>query len=102
MTATGAPPAAVTSSGHKYDWQSGRVNGAVRNGTLAPPRVRPTGATIPVAVSAACRSGSHDGCPHQLGVAAGQRCGCRCHRRAARLAYLFYLLAATAAVIGQV
>jgi hypothetical protein len=68
-----------------------------------PPEVATqVGPAEPTQASSACRAGAHAGCPDRLAVQTGRRCGCRCHRHAERLAYLFYLLAAGAAVIGQV
>jgi hypothetical protein len=68
-----------------------------------PPEVAAqVGPAEPIQASSACRAGAHAGCADRLAVQTGRRCGCRCHRHAERLAYLFYLLAAGAAVIGQV
>jgi hypothetical protein len=68
-----------------------------------PPEVTAqVGPAEPIQASSACRTGAHAGCADRLAVQTARRCGCRCHRHAERLAYLFYLLAAGAAVIGQV
>jgi len=110
-TATFSPPrVAGTPANHRYDWGASTGNQPATGGadTATParapriPRVRrPADATA--GMSSACRARVHQGCPDRLGATVGQsRCGCGCHRRAERLAYVFYGLAAGAAVIGQV
>lgn len=101
------PPSADGLVGYRYPWRPAADRRPVpdRPGPAVPPGPVPAaGVAAPAGASPACRSGAHGGCPQRVGTAgAGRRwCGCGCHRRAERLAYVFYLLAATAAVIGQV
>lgn len=111
-TAAFAPPAvAGVAANHRYQWGTdhrlgpGGPNGdAVAASSRIPKARRPaSGEASAAGLSSACHAGAHDGCPDRLGASAGRaRCGCGCHRRAERLAVMFYLLAASAAVIGQV
>lgn len=86
-------------AGHRYEWPgtNGHRPPAGQQPARQPRRVEAAaGAGEPVQVSPACRARAHAGCPDRLDAQTGRRCGCRCHRHAERLAYLFYLLAASA------
>lgn len=98
-TPAGLPPLATANgaTGHRYHWQT---NSHPATAGISQPagRLRPAA----FGMSPACQGHAHASCPDRLAATMQRRCGCGCHRRAERLAYTFYLLAAAAAVIGQV